>query len=66
VRRGFCVVEVPIDFVERSAGESKMSQAIVREALWRVTVWGARHRAAQLSRAVRAAQQRREEASWRS
>jgi glycosyltransferase involved in cell wall biosynthesis len=66
VRRGFCVVEVPIDFVERSAGESKMSQAIVREALWRVTVWGARHRAAQLTGAVRAAQQRREEASWRS
>ena len=34
------VVEVPIEFVERELGASKMSGAIVREALWRVTVWG--------------------------
>jgi dolichol-phosphate mannosyltransferase len=34
------VVEVPITFVERERGQSKMSGAIVREALWRVTVWG--------------------------
>jgi dolichol-phosphate mannosyltransferase len=34
------VVEVPITFVERERGESKMSGGIVREALWRVTVWG--------------------------
>jgi dolichol-phosphate mannosyltransferase len=40
VRAGFVVAEVPIDFVERTAGVSKMSGAIVREALWRVTVWG--------------------------
>ena len=33
--------EVPIDFVERELGDSKMSQKIVVEALWRVTVWGA-------------------------
>ncbi|MEJ7636108.1 polyprenol monophosphomannose synthase [Aeromicrobium sp.] len=38
---GMSVVEVPITFVERERGESKMSGAIVREALWRVTVWGA-------------------------
>ncbi len=38
---GMDVVEVPITFVERERGESKMSGAIVREALWRVTVWGA-------------------------
>lgn len=37
---GFTVVEVPITFVERVRGESKMSNAIVLEALWRVTVWG--------------------------
>ena len=37
---GFRVVEVPITFVERERGESKMSRAIVVEALWRVTVWG--------------------------
>ena len=37
---GMTVVEVPITFVERERGESKMSGGIVREALWRVTVWG--------------------------
>lgn len=37
---GMTVVEVPITFVERERGESKMSGAIVQEALWRVTVWG--------------------------
>jgi dolichol-phosphate mannosyltransferase len=31
---------VPVTFVERVAGSSKMSGAIVREALWRVTWWG--------------------------
>jgi dolichol-phosphate mannosyltransferase len=40
VRRGFTVVEVPIVFTERQLGHSKMTSAIVREALWRVTVWG--------------------------
>jgi len=41
-RRGFRVEEVPITFVERQVGVSKMNRAIVAEALWRVTVWGAR------------------------
>ncbi len=40
VKAGFTVVEVPITFVERVRGQSKMSNAIVVEALWRVTVWG--------------------------
>ncbi|MEO6470268.1 MAG: polyprenol monophosphomannose synthase [Aeromicrobium sp.] len=40
VEAGFNVVEVPITFVERVRGQSKMSNAIVIEALWRVTVWG--------------------------
>ena len=53
VRAGFTVVEVPIDFVERAVGESKMSGAIVREALWKVTVWGAAHRAQQVTRVLR-------------
>lgn len=39
--QGFHVVEVPIEFVERELGDSKMTGSIVREALWRVTVWGA-------------------------
>ena len=37
---GLSVVEVPIVFVERERGYSKMDGAIVREALWRVTAWG--------------------------
>ncbi|AXT84956.1 dolichol-phosphate mannosyltransferase [Aeromicrobium sp. A1-2] len=37
---GMAIVEVPITFVERERGESKMSAGIVREALWRVTMWG--------------------------
>ena len=48
VRRGFTVTEVPIAFIERELGTSKMSGAIVREALWRVTVWGVAHRLAQV------------------
>lgn len=39
-RQGHRIVEVPITFTERQRGTSKMSSAIVREALWRVTVWG--------------------------
>ena len=48
VQAGAKVVEVPITFVERAEGRSKMSRAIIVEALWRVTAWGAAHRAAQL------------------
>jgi len=40
LQAGLKVVEVPITFVERTHGASKMSNAIVREALWRVTQWG--------------------------
>jgi dolichol-phosphate mannosyltransferase len=40
VKAGFKVVEVPITFVERELGASKMSRSIMIEALWRVTVWG--------------------------
>lgn len=40
VQRGLRVREVPITFVERTAGASKMSRKIVAEALWRVTLWG--------------------------
>ncbi len=38
-RRGLRVVEVPITFTDRTAGESKMSGAVIREALVRVLVW---------------------------
>jgi dolichol-phosphate mannosyltransferase len=36
---GLRVVEIPITFVERTDGVSKMSRAIVIEALWRVPGW---------------------------
>jgi dolichol-phosphate mannosyltransferase len=48
IKSGFRVVEVPITFVERERGQSKMSQAIVLEAMARVGRWGVAHRAAQL------------------
>ena len=35
-RAGFRVVEVPITFVERETGHSKMSRTIVLEAIWKV------------------------------
>ncbi|MBA2953758.1 glycosyltransferase [Nocardioides sp. MAH-18] len=41
-RRDMRVVEVPITFVERRAGHSKMSTAIAAEALWRVVMWRVR------------------------
>ena len=44
LRAGLRVVEVPITFIERSVGTSKMSPAIVAEALGRVTAWGAQDR----------------------
>lgn len=49
---GFRIVEVPIEFREREAGTSKMSQSIVVEAMIRVTVWGVKRRLAQLGRAL--------------
>ena len=38
LRRRFRVVEVPIRFADRTAGQSKMSRAIVLEAIWKVPV----------------------------
>ena len=35
-KRGFRIVEIPIVFVDRTEGTSKMSKAIVREAIWMV------------------------------
>ena len=39
--RGGSVAEVPITFIERSHGKSKMSFAIALEAVVRITAWGA-------------------------
>jgi dolichol-phosphate mannosyltransferase len=40
LRAGFRVVEVPIAFSDREVGASKMSRAIVLEAIWRVPYLG--------------------------
>lgn len=48
LKSGREVAEVPITFVEREHGTSKMSQGIVVEALIRTTLWGIAHRAQQL------------------
>ena len=37
---GARIVEVPISFVDRVEGTSKMSRSVVTEALWLVTRWG--------------------------
>jgi dolichol-phosphate mannosyltransferase len=42
-KRGFTIVEIPIVFVDRTEGQSKMSKSIVREAVWmvwRLRWWG--------------------------
>jgi dolichol-phosphate mannosyltransferase len=44
LRAGFRVVEVPITFVDREAGGSKMSRAIVLEAIWKVPLLRSRAR----------------------
>lgn len=53
VQAGLTVREVPIEFVERVRGDSKMSQRIVAEAFWRVTVWGAKDKAGKARRVLR-------------
>ena len=53
LKHGFKVVEVPIEFVEREFGDSKMSRNIVFEALIRTTLWGIDHRASQCMRLLR-------------
>jgi dolichol-phosphate mannosyltransferase len=53
VRAGLRVVEVPIEFLERERGESKMNRAVAVESLRRITVWGAQERRRQLAAAAR-------------
>jgi dolichol-phosphate mannosyltransferase len=45
---GLRIVEVPITFVEREHGASKMSNAIIGEAFLRVAQWGTARRLSQL------------------
>ncbi len=48
VQAGLRVQEVPIDFVERVRGESKMDRSVAAESLRRITRWGLAKRWAQL------------------
>lgn len=52
LRAGLTVREVPIEFVERIRGESKMSGAVAAESLRRITWWGVRERLARMRREV--------------
>jgi dolichol-phosphate mannosyltransferase len=45
---GLKIVEVPITFIEREHGASKMSNSIILEAFWRVAQWGTARRVRQL------------------
>ncbi|MCW2792174.1 MAG: Undecaprenyl-phosphate mannosyltransferase, partial [Nocardioides sp.] len=53
LRAGLTVREVPIEFVERVRGDSKMSRSVAAESLKRITVWGLRERRDRALRAVR-------------
>jgi dolichol-phosphate mannosyltransferase len=53
VGAGLRVVEVPIRFVERQTGVSKMNRSIIAEAFWRVTLWGISARLTRHSRSDR-------------
>lgn len=47
-QEGLRVAEVPITFVEREIGESKMNAAVARESMVRITGWGLGYRAEQV------------------
>jgi len=51
VQAGLRITEVPIEFVERVRGESKMNRDVATESLRRITRWGLRERGRQ-ARAV--------------
>ncbi len=52
VRAGLRVEEVPIEFVERVRGESKMSPDVAKESLRRITAWGIEERVAQVRKVL--------------
>jgi dolichol-phosphate mannosyltransferase len=53
LRAELTVREVPIEFVERVRGDSKMSGSVATESLRRITAWGLRERSQRLRRALR-------------
>jgi dolichol-phosphate mannosyltransferase len=48
LRKGLRVREVPIEFIERVRGDSKMTGRVAAESLQRITAWGLRERREQL------------------
>jgi dolichol-phosphate mannosyltransferase len=53
LQAGLKVVEVPIEFIERERGDSKMSRDVAVESLKSITKWGLRERARQARRKFR-------------
>ena len=50
LQAGLKIVEVPIEFIERERGDSKMSSDVAIESLKSITRWGLRERARQVRR----------------
>lgn len=44
IKAGLTVAEVPIEFIERERGDSKMSGSVASESLKRITIWGLHER----------------------
>lgn len=65
-RAGLKIVEVPITFVEREIGDSKMSGDIFRESIIGVTKRGVAYRKEQAKDAVRRLRERRAAKRWTS
>ena len=53
LQAGLKVQEVPIEFIERERGDSKMSRDVATESLKSITTWGLRERARQVRRSLR-------------
>ena len=53
LKAGLRIVEVPIEFIERERGDSKMSGSVASESLKRITRWGLSERRAQVARILR-------------
>ena len=53
LRAGLRVVEVPIEFLERERGQSKMDRAVAVESLRRITRWGLESRLPRVPRTTR-------------
>jgi dolichol-phosphate mannosyltransferase len=53
LQAGLKVVEVPIEFIERERGDSKMSRDVATESLKSITTWGLRERGRRVRRRFR-------------